>query len=105
MGAPFAVNRLEAVSRLNPGTLRYVLGGDVGLPSSAGRPVWPVTDESELEALRSTGELFDGCPEAIESDFLGDGGGVRPSFVASFGASVLYPDAGLRPLAELYAHL
>ncbi len=52
--------RPGAVSRLNPGTLRYVLGGDVGLRSSAGRPVWPVMDEAELEALRSTVELFDG---------------------------------------------
>jgi hypothetical protein len=97
--------RPEAVSRLNPGTLPYVLGRDVGLHSSAGRPVWPVTDESELEALRSTVELFDGRLEAIESAALADDEGVRPSFVASFGASVLYPDAGLRPLAELYAHL
>src|ERR1043165_3279558 len=105
MGAPFAVNRLEAVSRLNPGTLRYVLGGDLGLRSSAGRPVWPVTDESELEALRSTVELFDGRLEAIELPGLAADEGMRPSFMASFAASVLYPDAGLRPLAELYAHL
>jgi hypothetical protein len=97
--------RSEAVSRLHPGTLPYVLGGDVGLRSSAGRPVWPVTDESELEALRSTVELFDGRLEAIEPAGLADNEGVRPSLVASFGASVLYPDAGLRPLAALYAHL
>src|SRR3954468_9212138 len=95
----------NAERHLNPGPLPYVLGGDVGLRSSAGRPVWPVTDESELEALRSTVELFDGRLEAIESACLADDEGGRPSFVASFGASVLYPDAGLRPLAELYAHL
>jgi hypothetical protein len=105
MGAPIAVKHPEAVSRLNPGTLPYLLGGDAGLRSSAGRPVWPVTDESELEALRSTVELFDGRLEALESAALADDEGGRPSFVASFGASVLYPDAGLRPLAELYAHL
>jgi hypothetical protein len=62
-------------------------------------------DGSELEALRSTVELFDGHLEAIEAAALAEDEGVRPSFVASFGASVLYPDAGLRPLAELYAHL
>lgn len=92
--------------RTNPaGPLPYVLGGDGGLRSSAGRPVWPVADESELAALRSTVELFDGRLEAIESAALADDEGARPSFVASSGASVLYPDAGLRPLAELYAHL
>ena len=105
MEAPIAVNRPEAVSRLNPGTLPYVLGCDVGLHSSAGRPVWPVTDESELAALRSTVELFDGRLEAIEPAALADDEGGRPSLVASFGASVLYPEADLRPLAELYAHL
>ena len=102
-GAPERA-RAEAVSRLNPGTLLYVLG-DVGLRSSAGRPVWPVTDQPELEALRSTVALFDGHLEAIASAALADDEGVRPSLVASFGAQVLYPDTGLRPLAELYAHL
>jgi hypothetical protein len=97
--------RPEAVSRLNPGTLPYVLGRDVGLHTSAGRPVWPVTDESELDALRSTVELFDGRLEAIEPVALADDEGVQPSLVPSFAASVLYPDASLRPLAELYAHL
>jgi hypothetical protein len=58
--------RPEAVSRLDPGTLPYVLRGDVGLRSSAGRPV---TDESELEALRSTVELFDGRLEAMDLEW------------------------------------
>jgi hypothetical protein len=97
--------RYSQLPQPNPGTLPYVLGRDIGLRRRAGRPVWPVTDESELAALRSTVELFDGRLEAIESAALGNDEGVRPSFVASFDASVLYPDAGLRPLAELYAHL
>lgn len=109
----------DAVSRLSPGILSYVLGDDVGLRSSAGRPVWPVTDEPELEALRATVALFDGRLEAIEpAAVVGgpgtsaewqrgavNGKGARPSSMASVAGSVLYPDAGLRPLAELYAHL
>jgi hypothetical protein len=95
----------RSASRLTPGTLPYVFGGNADLRSSAGHPVWPVTDESELEALRFTVALFDGRLEEIESASLADDEGRRPSLAASTGASVLYPDAGLRPLAELYAHL
>lgn len=90
---------------MGPGTLPYVLGGDAGLRSHAGRPVWPVSDEAELEALHCTVALFDGHLEQIEAGCLAEDEGLRPSLVESFGASVLYPDAGLRPLAELYAHL
>ncbi|HET9623655.1 MAG TPA: hypothetical protein VFP84_19920, partial [Kofleriaceae bacterium] len=95
----------EAGTRLHPGTLPYALGDDIGLRISAGRPVWPVADAAELAALRATVALFDGRLEAIAPTSLADDEGVRPSLVASFGASVLYPDAALRPLAELYAHL
>lgn len=105
MGSPALERaRTEAASRLHPSTIPYVLGRD-GLHSSAGHPVWPVMDESELTALRSTVELFDGRLEAIEPAALADDDGGRPALAASFGASVLYTDASLRPLAELYAHL
>ena len=67
MGSP-ALERAstEAVSRLSPGSLPYVVGR-AGLHSSAGRPVWPVMDESELEALRSTVALFDGAQELVDA--------------------------------------
>ena len=102
---PSRESHVPPVSRLSPDTLPYVLLRESGLRSIGGRPVWPVMDEAELEALRSTVALFDGRLEAVGPTALADGEGMRPSPVVSNGTSILYPDARLRPLAELYAHL
>lgn len=95
---------LHPVTRLNTDTLPYVLGEST-LRNIGGRPVWPVMDEAELEALRSTVALFDGRLEMVGPTALVDGEGMRPSLAMKNGASILYPDERLRPLAELYAHL
>jgi hypothetical protein len=85
-------------------TLQYARAPRGKVPCIAGCPIWPISNESDLAALRATTALFGAQLERAEPDCYRSvrRAAVRPDAATQL---VAYPHPELRPLAELYARL